>query len=235
MTPIGFSTGCLHKAGMQANEAVRLYHCIGADAIELSFASSAELDAFSLTTTATKTLEQYKYVSIHAPWKARYDSSSYKTLDKLRYLYETTSASGIVLHPANDVDFQMIDRQGLPFLIENMDSRKKFGTTPEDFRKLAEDYRFGFVLDLQHAYEHDPSMTLAMELINAMGDRLKHMHVSGCTEMENHVPVHMAKNAENITKILDQHKNIPKILEGELPRYVDMMMRELAYTRSFER
>lgn len=134
-------------------------------------------------------------------------------IEKLRSLSKEIPIEGIVLHPDTIDDFEILEQSGLPFLIENMDRRKSYGTHPEHFRILKEKYTFGFVLDIQHAYEHDPSMQLAKELIEIMGDRLQHMHISGHTTSEIHVPTHYAENKEAITEILKIGITVPKILE----------------------
>lgn len=117
-----------------------------------------------------------------------------------------------------------------------MDKRKTFGTHPNQFRDIARKYNFGFVLDVQHAYEHDSSMQLAKEFIDVMGNRLKHMHVSGYSKSEIHVPTYCSVNREAITKILEIGVKVPKILEGILSIDVNETIKnELVYIRNHER
>ncbi|MDI6738694.1 MAG: hypothetical protein QME12_09380, partial [Nanoarchaeota archaeon] len=73
-------------------------------------------------------------------------------------------------------------------------------------------YNFGFVLDLQHAYCHEPSMQLARELMDVMGERIKELHVSGQRENETHSLLHKADNSNMIIGML--RNDIPIILEG---------------------
>ena len=99
-----------------------------------------------------------------------------------------------------------------------------------------EKYRFGFVLDLQHVYENDSTMKLAEELISLWGNRLKHMHVSGCTKSEIHFPTYKSDNKVAITKILRRGINVPKIMEGVLLENIgEEISQELKFIKQFEK
>lgn len=239
MAAVGFTTGCLYRSGLSLNDRIKLYLSFGADAIELGFATPNELLAYELTEAAAGKIKQFKHISIHAPSKeVRYGSNSdtQKIIEKLKWLCSRLLIKGIVVHPDLIDDFKMLDQSGLPFLLENMDKRKSYGTHPDHIRDLKEKYNFGFVLDVEHAYEHDPSMQLAQEFINVMGDRLKHMHISGCSRSEIHVPTSGAVNKKAITEILKMGSNVPKILEGILFKDVqNSIKRELEFVRSYER
>ena len=239
MGEIGFSTGCLHNSGMSICEMVDFYSSVGADAIELSFATPKELMDFELSDRILKGLEKYKHISIHSPWKGcRYNTShdTNRMLSKLGKLHRQTKASGIVFHPDIIDFFGRIKGTGLPILIENMDRRKAFGTKPEHIKEIRDDYDVGFVLDIQHAYEHDPSMKTAKEMISVMGYRLKHLHVSGQNRSNNHFPAYAAENREAIEKILGLGLSVPKILEGELTGDIaKAASEELRFVRDYKR
>lgn len=224
MAEIGFSTGILSKRGIPLNEGIEEFLSAGADAIELSFGTPHELDAFRLK-DIEGAVRSFRYVSIHAPWKdlpypycASDDDEGILSgvFSKLRRLTENLPIRGIVVHPDGVDDFKSLDAAQLPLAIENMDKRKKYGTTLDYFKMLQERFRFGFVLDVQHAYEHDPSMQLAVGLAEIMGKRLQHMHVSGSTQGSNHSPLYSSDNREAISRFLklDTCKGLPMILEG---------------------
>jgi len=238
MVNIGFTTGCLYRSKVTFDDRIKLYHSLGANAIELSLATPGELFEYNLTEETIKDINKYTSVSIHAPWKeVRYNSGSEtkKIIDKLRVLYEKLPIDGLVLHPDTIDNFEILDQSGLPFLLENMDRRKSYGTHPEQFRELKSKYNFGFVLDVEHAYEHDPTMQLAREFIDAMGDKLKHMHVSGFNESEIHVPTYCAVNKDEISKMLNVGLNVPIILEGILLEDIEnSIKKELEFVRNFD-
>ena len=239
MANIGFATGSLYRTEIPFDERIKLYYSLGADAIELSFATPNQLFDYHLSEQAKNNIEKFASVSIHAPWKeVRYwdNSETQKIIDKLRTLCSKLPVEGLVLHPDTIDNFEILDQSGLPFLLENMDRRKSYGTHPEQFRELKRKYNFGFVLDIQHAYEHDSSMQLAKELIDVMGNKLKHMHISGYSESEIHVPTHCAVNKKEITEILRMGLNVPIILEGILLEDIqNSIKKELEYIRNFER
>lgn len=237
--PIGFTTGSLYKTEISFEERVRLYYSAGADAIELSFSTPDKLFDYDLSEESEENIRKFSSISIHAPWKeVRYknDDNTIRIIEKLRTLCDKFPVTGLVLHPDTIDDFDILEQSGLPFLIENMDRRKTYGTHPDQFRELKKKYSFGFVLDVEHAYEHYSSMQLAKEFIEVMGDRLKHMHISGCSETEIHVPVCCADNREAITEILKIGVNVPKILEGVLSGDIDgLIKRELDYVGNFSK
>ena len=49
MTDIGFSTGCIYKPSMPIIDKTRLYHSLGASAIELYFSMPSETNDFVTT------------------------------------------------------------------------------------------------------------------------------------------------------------------------------------------
>ena len=239
MERIGFTTGSLYRSDVAFDDVIRLYHSLGATAIELSFATPTSLAAFELSPRLIDDTNKYSSISIHAPWKeVRYNSNTDTDaiIEKLKHLNARLPVNGIVLHPDTIDDFSRLERSDLPFLMENMDRRKSFGTHPEHFEKLRKDYNFGFVFDTEHAYEHDPNMDLAIELINVMGKRLKHMHVSGCSNSEIHVPTHISDNREAVIKILELRIEVPKILEGILLENISQTAsEELNFVRNYEK
>ena len=238
MPKTGFSTGSLRRANVPFDERIQLYHSLGADAIELSFATPTELFGYRLSDQSKQNIEKFSAVSIHAPWKElRYNSDSkiQEIINKLKELSDQLPITGLVLHPDIIDDFKILEQSGLPFLLENMDRRKTYGTHPEHFNELKTKCDFRFVLDVEHAYEHDPSMKLAKEFVEVMGDRLNHMHVSGCSDSAGHVPTYCAINKKEITEILKLKLAVPIILEGAILEDVsNSISKELDYIRSFE-
>ncbi len=215
-----------------------MFFSLGATAVELMFATPKQLDQFKLTSDMIKDIKKFGYISIHAPCKdVRYDSDTITNtiIQKLKFLCEQLPINGIAMHPDTINDFSRLASSGLPILMENMDKRKKFGTTPKHFKELKK-YNFGFILDVQHTYEHDPSMGLAKELIDMMGNKLKHIHISGCTKSELHFPTYLADNKSAIIKILKLNIKKPKILEGILLGNIkEKVSEEFSFINSYEK
>lgn len=214
MAHIGFSTGAMHTSYFPIEEMAKLFKSIECNAVELSFGTFGVLKEFNITDGLLETLSKYELVTIHAPWAegARYDKNSTAAINKLKEICSVQKIYGIVLHPNTVDDYTLIEKSGLPFLIENMDNKARCGTHPSEFEKLKKDYNFGFVLDLQHAYMHDPTMQLAGELMEAMEGRIREFHVSGELKGKPHSLLHHSDNSNVIIGML--RSDMPIILEG---------------------
>ncbi|MBN2095072.1 MAG: hypothetical protein JW727_03415 [Candidatus Aenigmarchaeota archaeon] len=238
MVPIGFTTGLLFKLPLPFEERVKLMHSIGTEAIELSFATPKELFDCRPSVEIQALMKNFRYVTIHAPWKNVGYGRGIKTeriLIHLRYLCQKFPVKGIVVHPDTVFDFQKLEKSGLPILLENV-GRKKFGADTEVFRTIRDRFNFGFVLDIEHAYDNDPTMKLAEEFYGVMGDRLRHMHVSGHRGSEMHVPVFLSDNRETVAEFLEEHSKHPIILEGIISKDVQERLRdELNFVRKASR
>lgn len=161
-----------------------------------------------------------------------------------RHFYSTQVFDNSVIHPSEETPTEYLEKLAgnefpippIPISIENMDKAKKRGFDIEELNKLMKQFGFGFVLDVQHAWEHDVTMKYAGELLNMGKERLKYLHVSGETENNNHALVYQARNSKQIISFLGEifsTKNVPIILEGEyknsneLKTEVDFIKREL--------
>ena len=239
MANIGFSTQCLGMSSMPLEERIKFYYSLGNNAIELSFRKEVQLNEFVLTPEIVRNIKKFDYISVHAPWREviyKHDKKTDEIIKKLRELCRKIPVQGIVLHPDVVDDFIHMENSGLPFLFENMDTRKKIGMYPEHFTKLIKDHSFGFVLDVQHAYDTDPTMKLARKFISVFGDRLKQMHVAGRTESLRHFPVHISDNKDAIVEILKLGIDVPKILEGLLLENISQTVsRELDFVKKYEK
>lgn len=222
---IGFSTNDLYYEKMSLDEKVKFSFDVGANAIELGFNSVEDLLKYEVSEKTKEILLGFDFVSVHAPKISKEDSE--RVFERLRYLVKEIGIKGIVIHYDGIEDFGMFDSSGLPFAVENMNSDKVCGKTLNEFRELADKYKnLKFVLDLQHAYEHDNSMRLAGSFVEVMGDRLSHLHVSGRSgKVFHHIPVCVANNGKVILKGLKICGDVPIILEGLLDGDVEELAR----------
>lgn len=228
---IGFSTNDLYYWNVSLDEKVKFCFGLGVNAIELGFDSVEDLLGYEVSEEMVGIFEKFEFISVHAPEIKK--EGAEKVFEKLRFLCEKIGVKGIVLHYDTIDDFEVFDKSGLSFVIENMDSRKSCGTSVEEFAELGRKYKnLGFVLDLKHVYEHDNSMEMAEEFIEVMGDRLCHMHVSGSNKKYSHCPVCVADNRGAIERILKLGVDVPYILEGVLwGDREKLAKRELEYIR----
>jgi sugar phosphate isomerase/epimerase len=219
MVLLGFSTSDIIHSKLSLEEKVNLYHSFGASAIELGFSGLNEIQDFNLSQELKRLLSSFSFVSIHAPsggFLYGSNSETKATISFLKKICRQCPIKAIALHPDTIDDFPLLNQSGLPFVLENMDKNKRFGTSLADFEKLKRKCSFGYVLDIEHAYENDPSMHLAGEFIKLMGNRIRYFHVSGMTEKCNHSLVYLSENKKEIMGLLNQNPNVPRILEGIL-------------------
>jgi hypothetical protein len=213
---IGFSTGCLYRTNLSFSERLNWFKFANSNVVELNFLRKKELEEFENSSELNNSINEFEYVSIHAPTDLQYgnNENTEKVITKLKKISELYNIEGIVIHPDTIIDFKVLENSGLPILIENMDSNKKWGTHPEHLEKIKQDYNFGFVFDIQHAYEHDNEMELGKEILDVFGNKLTHIHVSGCTDKHKHWPVYLSDNKLSLAKILELKLSQPKIFEG---------------------
>ena len=196
-----------------------------------------------LATYANEALEDFQFRSLHLP--TYQNNADYK--DCLTISQAIMAKHGIstaLTHPlyvsqqdyAYDFFEQMV-AGGIPLAIENMDKQTNGGFKLVELETLINKYNLNFVLDVQHAYEHDPSMSYALDLFKAFGHKITHCHVSGETKDNPHALLYQAKNTKAIINflatILDE-KNVPLILEGkytnskELKTEISFIKKELS-------
>ena len=135
-----------------------------------------------------------------------------------------------MIHPDTVEDFKMLEATGLPFLIENMDKRKTRGILAAEFTAYSMLYNFGYVLDLKHVYEHDPTMALAGDYVSAMSGRLREIHISGDGENSNHVTLYNMDAGEKIASLIPA--GVPVIIESVFEEPNEFIVRrELDFVR----
>lgn len=132
--------------------------------------------------------------------------------------------------------YEKMLNSGIPLAMENMDKQKDSGYILTELEVLA---HFGlcFVLDVQHAFEHDQTMQYALHLFHSLQDKIAHFHVSGETNDSNHALLHKARNAKQIIDFLGtvlSNKKFPLIIEGkynnaeELKQEIEFLRQELS-------
>ncbi len=184
-------------------------------------------------------LASFDYFSIHLPevnWIEK-DQLTREVIRCVSFLFSSSSFSFpsscapfkvLVVHPDTIEDWYFLarcnrDKLGGRIAIEfPMDKDKKSGKTLDELKKIYYDFpTFGFVLDVQHAYENDPTGNLAIEAAKLMGCRLRHLHVSGQKQrpegLSRHSFLYEADNREEIQRVLAHPllASVPRISEGE--------------------
>jgi hypothetical protein len=213
--PLGTSTGHVVELRGQWDLLVRRALDVSTLAVELAALSEPEfLGLCDWLETAGRGLP-FRFLSIHAPTKLL-ASPEEEIVARLRALPPVVDA--IVVHPDVLEDPARYAALGRTLVIENMDARKGIGRTAAELEPYFDALPdAGFCLDVPHAGTIDPTMGVAHELLDAFGERLRHLHVSSVDEDCHHIPL-TARDEESFAPVLARCRDVPWILEADLPR-----------------
>lgn len=240
---IGPSTGWLYaKEIYSLSRQETVLKKAGANSVEISLAGwdSNDKRILSLKTGEKFDAETFIYRSLHLP-----DVASRNLENQLAIAQEAVARCGAVIaltHPLKEGSdyltehYEKMISGGIPLAVENMDLRKDSGFNLSELERLVKVVGCRFVLDVQHAYEHDHEMEYASDLLESLKDRLVHLHVSGEAKDNIHSLVYRATNAKRIVEFVGRvisTKKVPLILEGEyttpdeLRQEIEFLTREL--------
>ncbi|MGV1050300.1 MAG: sugar phosphate isomerase/epimerase family protein [Solirubrobacterales bacterium] len=208
--PVGASTGYLWELRGDWDAQVAAAWRVSSFAVELSALSERELPSLTEYLRRAGSLP-FRYLSIHGP-------SKHREMDEeqlVRQLCDLAQyADGIVVHPDTIERFEAYGPLGQKLLLENMDSRKANGRTPSElapaFAVLPE---AGFCFDVAHAWSVDSSMAVANELLDELGDRLRHVHLSSLSDDLHHVSLR-DEDEDLFSPVLGRCRDVPWILEA---------------------
>lgn len=154
-------------------------------------------------------LSVFRRVSIHAP--AVMTEPAAEVVATLQpYPFD------VVLHP--DVYGAEPDcaRLGARALFENMDVGKRSGRSADDLAAVFGAFpEAGLCLDVAHVWTNDRTLQLGHELLDAFGDRLRQLHVSGIEPDGTHRTTTRA-DIELYEPLLARCAHVPWLLEAEL-------------------
>jgi hypothetical protein len=179
-------------------------------AVELAALAEDELPAL-LDFLADVPPLPFRYLSVHGPSKGR-RMDEVELVDQLAAMPMFVDA--IVMHPDQIRDPARYSRLGARLVIENMDSRKSLGTDREELAELFELLpEAGFCFDVAHAWTVDPSMESAHDLLDGLGSRLRHVHLSSISIEHKHVAL-SAEHELLFAPVLSRCRDVPWILEA---------------------
>jgi hypothetical protein len=154
-------------------------------------------------------LDAFERVSLHAPAKtAEAPPDVVGLLEPLRF--------DVVLHPDVYGSEPACARLGTRALFENMDVTKRFGRGLDDLRDVLDSFpSAGLCLDVAHVWTNDPTLRLGHELLDAVGARLRQLHVSGIDPDGTHRLTTQA-DLDLYAPLLERCRHVPWLLEAEL-------------------
>jgi len=208
--PLGASTGYMADLRGDWKRQVGAAWEVSPFAIELSALSEPELPSLSEFLASGPSLP-FRYISIHGPSK-QLQGDEEKLIAALAEV--ARHADSVVMHPDTIERPELFRALGRKLLLENMDERKPVGRTPAElaavFSALPE---AGFCFDIAHAWSVDPQMSVAADLLDHFGDRLRHLHISSLSEDLHHVSLR-AEDERLFSPILERCVDVPWIFEA---------------------
>lgn len=241
MLTIGFTTGFLYDPSLLCGEqeknisveTIKKCKILKCNAVELNciggFYDSSLQDLLSLE---KYDLRRFDHVSIHAPCRnARFgnDIKTQYVLQILKKAVRDLNIDLIVFHPDTIDDWTIFKNFEVPIAIENLDNRKSHFRSVSDLKKIFDILPWcKFVLDLNHCKSNDPTMRLAREFIDAFGDRLVEIHISGYQNY--HYPLYRTGQVEILNAVHDS--GIPMIIESICQNMEDARM-EMDYIQEY--
>jgi hypothetical protein len=243
---IGPNTGYLYAKNIfQLLSQKKFLEEAGANIVEIgldqNFWSNGDKRVFSLKQGDNFDARHFKYRSMHFPVFSDELETNIQ-LGIVKKLIACQLINIVLIHPIKVRGsyplkcYRAMISGGIPLAIENMDSRKDSGFEIKELRWLVDNLDLLFVLDVQHAYEHDPGMEYARDLFNSVKNSLTHLHVSGESNGNIHSLVYKSDNSKEIidfAKMVLSKKNLPLVLEGnyqtpkELKKEIDFLKKEL--------
>lgn len=171
--------------------------------VELTAGHQEELESL-LPILAADDLAGFERVTVHAP-VLPVDPAA--TVARLPPGYDT------ILHPNAYDDASALGGRAV---FENMDVTKPFGRGVADLATRFERHpAAGFCLDVAHVWTNDPTLRLGHDLLDAFGDRLRQLHVSGIELDGTHRGTTPA-DLELYTPLLERCRDVPWLLEAPL-------------------
>ena len=210
---VGFSLGCFWRES-KPKEIIKFLQENGIRAVELKAMISLEHASDPLSSYTKEEFIGFSFASYHAP-KFPYGKNreTLKFLEEVAHLHELCPLDLLVVHPDIVEDFSVFSDLSFPVGFENMDTQKKSHRTVADMQKLlSQNPSWRMVLDLNHCFVNDPSMELARDFYDALGDRIAEIHLSGFRKI--HDPLFETKQ-EIIIRSL-RNTNVPIIIESQM-------------------
>jgi hypothetical protein len=212
--PLGTSTG--HLTELRGHWDLLVTRALGVSSIVVELAALSEPEFLTLCDWLSESGRElpFRYLSVHAPSKHRQLPEA-ELVERIAALPRTVDA--VVVHPETIERVERYEALGWRLVLENMDARKPDARTAAElepyFDALPE---AGFVLDVAHVASIDPTMAEADRLLDAFGERLRHVHVSSVDADCHHVPL-TAQDEERFAPVLGRCRDVPWVLEAPLP------------------
>lgn len=211
---IGASTGYMASERGDWPTMVRLAADASIMAVELSALSEPELPTL-LAWLDERPALPFQWVAAHGPTKQRRmpEQALIVLLESL-----TRHIEVVVLHPDAIDDVALYRALGSKLAIENMDTRKAVGQTAAELEDMFDELpEARLCFDIAHASAVDATMAEGERILDRLGSRLSHVHISSLDASCHHVAL-TAEDEDRFGPLLDRCRDVPWILEAPLSR-----------------
>lgn len=211
----GLSTGWDPRIRSDFSAAMAEAEAFSQQVIELSalaVADIAPLTAFLGSDAGRDALRSFGHVTVHGPAKDLPGDWQSVMADLQALL--PGGVQGMVLHPETLTDLDVMRTLGGKLILENMDCRKSACRTAAEMTRTFDalpDARF--CLDVAHVWTIDPGLQAGHELLDAFGDRLAQLHVSGINADGRH-RVTTAADLRLYAPLLERCAHVPWVFES---------------------
>ena len=236
---IGITTGYMYANGIYSvNEQEKILKLSGVNAFEINLGSEKEIIK-RVNLVSKEKFGDFDYRSFHLPCYNK-NMKPGEQISLAKKVINRQEIKTALIHP-DEVPERFLEEmvsKEIPLAIENMDKEKNEGYNIKGLERLIKTYKLTLVLDVQHAYEHDPKMVYAKELFDTLKSYLVHIHISGKTDKNCHELVHLSSNKNAIIKFTGDilsNKKVPIILEGgykgieEVKKEIEFLTKELKF------
>jgi hypothetical protein len=211
---VGASTGYMSARRGDWAALVRAAADESLSAVELSALSEPERPGLIDWLDAEPSLP-FRWMAAHAPTKARAMPEA-ALVERLAQLAAHVEA--VVVHPDVMEDPALYRSLGAKLAIENMDTRKPVGQRADQLQRLFDELpEARLCFDVAHAGAVDRTMAEGERILEQLGARLSHVHVSSLDADCHHVPL-TEHDEERFSSLLDRCCDVPWILEAPLHR-----------------
>jgi hypothetical protein len=207
MVSIGFSTGALAYSDFR--RALRMLRDEDITAVELSALRMPEWIPL-VGALESLDLSDFNYISIHLP--SLMDTSEERQI--VSSLHGLSHQDWpLILHPDTVSDFDLWSELGERLCIENMDKRKPSGRTQPELDVIFQRLPMArLCFDMGHAWQVDPTMNEAYEILKCYREKIVQIHVSEVNSRSKH-DVLSYSTIQSFRDIAHMIPSVPLILE----------------------
>ena len=213
MNKLCFATGSLRRL-MGKKDVMGIISKLDVDGVEYTYGKF--YGERPLSESDFDILKNYKYNSVHSPFKLSFDLVSEiefnKTMNLIVKDYKKMKATQMVVHPQNILPNKL---PNLNFVTENMTPKKNISGRRLSFEKvLNQNKDFGLCLDASHAYFWGIEET--ERIVKKWKKRIKQVHFSNNRYNKDHLTFEkVGRNfLKSIEPILDL--NVPIVIEEDM-------------------